>query len=661
MSDASATGQANRLINETSPYLLQHAYNPVDWYPWGEEALARAEQENKPLLISIGYAACHWCHVMERESFEDQATAELMNTNFVCIKIDREERPEIDAIYMDAVQAITGQGGWPMTVFASPEGIPFFGGTYFPPTDRPGLPSFRRIMHGVVSAWRESGDKVVEEGRELVARIAAFNQPPQAEGELGPEILDAAVAKLSRAFDHDHGGFGDAPKFPQPPLLEFLLRMAHAGRQPAADMIDKTLRSMALGGIYDQLGGGFARYSVDAGWLVPHFEKMLYDNAQLARVYTRAWQQNHDPLFRRIALETLEYLLRDMHDPSGVFYASEDADSEGHEGKFYLWSFREFIAAAPEAAEYYGVSEEGNFEGSNILTACSDHPPAESRRKLFEARANRVRPGRDDKALTSWNGLTISALTEAGMAFDRPDLVEEAARTAGFILAKVHDDSGRLQHSYKDGRSRVTGLLEDYAYLAEGTLTLWEATFEPRWLEACIELTETMVKLFWDDEHGGLYTTGVDHEKLILRQKELTESVTPAPQAVASMVMRKLAVLTGREELAERTEQILELVHTFMKAAPQAVCTFLQSLDLLLSVPKEVVIVGERQEAMPLISQVWTRFVPNKVMAGSPPGFDSPMLEGKTTVRGKPAAFVCEHYACRAPTDDPEVLAQSLL
>jgi len=656
-----ADKQPNRLIDETSPYLLQHAYNPVDWHPWGEEALSKAREANKPLLISIGYAACHWCHVMERESFEDPDTAEIMNRNFVCIKVDREERPDIDAIYMDAVQAIAGQGGWPMTVFASPEGIPFFGGTYFPPRDRPGLPSFKRIMDGVTRAWNESGEQVVREGRELVERISVLNHPPKAEGELSEEILSNAVARLARAFDPTFGGFGSAPKFPQPPVLDFLLRMAQAKQPHAPEMIHHTLRSMALGGIYDQIGGGFARYTVDRTWLTPHFEKMLYDNAQLARLYTRAWQQDGSPLYKRIAVETLEYLIRDMQDSTGVFYASEDADSEGHEGKFYVWSHEEFMQIAPEAAEYYGVTPEGNFEGSNILTAASDDPPLEARSKLFEARAPRIRPGRDDKALTSWNGLTISALAEAGMAFERQDLIDEASRAAGFILDNVHDGSGRLLHSYKAGQSRVLGMLEDYAYLAEGLLTLWEATFEPRWLEASKELAAAMLELFWDDENTGLFTTGRDHEKLIMRQKEIAESVTPAPNAVASYTLQKLAMLTGDETLTERAKEILEMAQSYMTGAPQATGTFLSSLDFLLSVPKEIVIVGDREEARPLIEQVWSRFIPNKVLAGAPPGIDSPMLEGKSAIGGKPTAYVCEHYACLAPTTDPEVLAKSLV
>ncbi|MBW3591387.1 MAG: thioredoxin domain-containing protein [Actinobacteria bacterium] len=657
--ESTASKPANRLAEETSPYLLQHAHNPVDWYPWGDEALQLAEQENKPLFISIGYSACHWCHVMERESFEDPKVAEQMNRDFVCIKVDREERPDLDAIYMDAVQGLTGQGGWPMSVFASPEGIPFFGGTYFPPDDRHGLPSFSKVLGGVARAWSENGDRMVEGGKQLVARIVELNAPPKVDDELSKDLLDDAVSSMERVYDSSHGGFGSAPKFPQPPVLEMLLRRAPT-HPAAAEMVETTLRRMALGGIYDQVGGGFSRYSVDSRWLVPHFEKMLYDNAQLARVYTRAWQFYSSPLFKRIAVETLEYVLRDLTDPSGYFYASEDADSEGVEGKFYVWDYQELVDIAPEAARYYGVTEAGNFERHNILTAASDGPPVKARRKLFEAREKRVRPGLDTKALTSWNGLTITALAEAGMAFDRPDFVEAAEKAAAFLVENVKDSSGRLKHSYKDGRARVLGMLEDYAYLAEALFTLWEATFEPRWLEQCRQLTGEMLELFWDEADGGLFSTGSDHEQLIMRQKEIVESVTPAPNAVAALVLLKLAELTGDGEPKDRAGAIIKMAQAYMAKAPQACGTYVCALDFYLSTPKAIVIVGEGKEAAKLIDTVWGRFVPNKVLAGSPPGIDSPLLEGKTTVDGRPTAFVCENFACQAPTSDPKVLAEQL-
>ncbi len=660
MSEAHPGTEANRLINETSPYLLQHAHNPVDWYPWGPEALEKAAAENRALFISVGYAACHWCHVMERESFEDPEVAAVMNENFVCIKVDREERPDIDAIYMDAVQALSGHGGWPMSVWASPEGIPFYGGTYFPPQDRPGMPSFRRVLEGISRAWDESGPTIVEQGRELVRRIAESNHPPRIDGDLSPELLPNAVTTLSRSFDRQNGGFGRAPKFPQPPVLELLLRQAGTGNSEASEMIQMTLRKMALGGIYDQVGGGFARYTVDATWLTPHFEKMLYDNAQLARLYTRAWQLDHSPLYRRIAEETLQYLVRDMQDSTGGFYSSEDADSEGHEGKFYVWDYDEFMGLAPEAAEYYGVTPEGNFEGSNILTAASDDPPEEARKKLFAAREGRVRPGRDEKILTSWNGLAISAFAETGAALGRSDLVDQGARAARFLLKSARNEHGRLLHSYKDGQARVLGMLEDYAYLAEGLFSLWEVTFEPEWLEATRELTAQMLDLFWDTDEDGFFSTGKDHEKLILRQKEIIESVTPAPNGVASLVMLRLGLLTGQDDLTAKAESVLKIALPYMDRVPQAVCTFLSALDFHLSTPKEIVVVGSRPEADPLIEQIWNRYLPNKVVAGSPPGIDSPLLEDKVAIGGRPTAFVCEHFACKAPTSDPRVLAAQL-
>ncbi len=659
MSEAS-NQTANRLAGETSPYLLQHAYNPVDWYPWGPEALERAAAENKALFISIGYAACHWCHVMERESFENPDTAQVMNDNFVCIKVDREERPDIDAIYMDAVQALSGQGGWPMSVWATPEGIPFYGGTYFPPADRPGMPAFTKVLAGVSRAWREQGPAILEEGKELVRKIGEANRPPRAKGGLEPRLLTEAADTLARVFDRKNGGFGGAPKFPQPPVLEFLLRRAADGDATSAEMVSTTLKKMAHGGIYDQVGGGFARYTVDANWLTPHFEKMLYDNAQLARVYIRAWQRDHTPLYRRVAEETLGYLTRDMQDASGGFYASEDADSEGHEGKFYVWSAEEIESLAPEAAGYYGVTPQGNFEGTNILTAATDDPPLEARARLLQARSRRVRPARDEKILTSWNGLTITAFAEAGAAFGRPDLVEEGAKAARFLLDTARNADGRLMHSYKDGQARVLGLLEDYAYLAEATLTLWEVTFDPQWLHEARELTSTMIELFWDPEGGSFFTTGDDHEKLILRQKEIVESVTPAPNAVAALVMQRLALLTGDESLTARAEEILLLASTHMDRVPQAATSFLSALDFFLSTPKEIVVVGRRPEADPLIEQIWTRYLPNKVVAGSPPGIESPMLQDKVAIGGNPTAFVCEHFACKAPTSDPEKLAEQL-
>ncbi|MGH2705183.1 MAG: thioredoxin domain-containing protein [Actinomycetota bacterium] len=671
------TGEhTNRLIDETSPYLIQHAHNPVDWYPWGDEALARAAELDRPILLSIGYAACHWCHVMERESFEDPEIARLMNHWYVPVKVDREERPDLDAIYMDAVQAMTGHGGWPMTVVLTPDGIPFFGGTYYPPTDRPGMPSFRRVLESVHEAWEERREEIRSEGRRMFEDLMERTTPRPTGEELPADLIETGAAAIGAGFDEEHGGFGRAPKFPQPTVLELLLRVAIRPdalgpdlpeRRPALsrhsrEIVERTLERMALGGIYDQLGGGFARYTVDRAWLVPHFEKMLYDNAQLARLYAHAWQAWKRPLFRRIALETLEYLLREMRDPSGGFHSSEDADSEGEEGKFYVWGYDEFVQVAADAMEYYGVTRSGNFEGRTILTAAGPEPPAEARAKLLELRAQRVRPGRDDKILTSWNALAATALAEAGPALGRPELVGEAAATADFLLQRLRDPAGRLLHSFKGGRARVPGMLEDYAFLAEALLALWEATFEPRWFDEAVALTERMLELFWDDAEGGFFTTGTDHEQLVARRKEIAESVVPSPNGIAAMVLARLAVLTGKEEYTARTIATLRVAGSLMDRYPQATSSFLSAFDFTRARPKEIAIVGDRQHpvASELLAVVWDRFLPNRVLVGAPPGIASPLLEGKQAFGGTPTAFVCEHYACRAPTSDPKELARQL-
>jgi uncharacterized protein YyaL (SSP411 family) len=657
VSDDGEGRRPNRLIQETSPYLRQHAYNPVDWYPWGPEALDRAKTDDKPVLLSIGYAACHWCHVMERESFEDPEIAALMNENFVCIKVDREERPDIDSIYMDAVQAMTGQGGWPMTMFLTPEGRPFYGGTYFPPRDSHGLPSFRRLLESVSEAWRERRRELEDQGTKLVEHIASLSAPEPSPEPLTTGLITKAASSITTPYDEVHGGFGGPPKFPQAPVLGFLLR------RPDPDvrrMLFHTLDEMARGGIYDHLGGGFHRYSVDEAWLVPHFEKMLYDNAQLARLYANAWQATKEPLYQRVAGETLEYLIRDMRHEAGGFYSSEDADSEGVEGKFYVWSHDEFMEIAPEAADYYRVSPEGNFEGSTILTAPSDEPPAEARARLMEARAKRIRPGLDDKILTSWNGLAIAAFAEAGAAFKRSDFVEAAREAAGFILQELQQ-KGRLLHSYKDGKARVLGMLEDYAYLTDGLLSLWEATFESQWLDECARLCREMLELFSDESGAGLFSTGRDHEQLIVRQKEVVESATPSPMAVAALTLQRLGALTGNQDYATEGGNILRLAHHYMERAPRAVPSYLSALDFWLSTPKEIVISARDAPASTeLFDTVWQTYLPNRVVAASPPGLDSPLMEGKSPIDGRPTAYVCERYVCKAPTTDADELMAQL-
>ncbi|MEO7803694.1 MAG: thioredoxin domain-containing protein [Actinomycetota bacterium] len=639
-----ANRPANRLADQTSPYLLQHAHNPVDWYPWGTEALARAHSGGLPILLSIGYAACHWCHVMERESFEDHETAAFMNDNFVCIKVDREERPDLDSIYMDAVQAMTGHGGWPMTMFLAPDGTPFYGGTYFPPRDSHGLPSFRKVLEAVVDAWTNRRDEITEQGRQLVERIHHQTMPVASTEPLTNSLISHGVGHIQEQFDSVHGGFGTAPKFPQPPVLDFLLRTSGIDLARSREMVQTTLEKMALGGIYDQLGGGFSRYSVDPTWLIPHFEKMLYDNAQLARVYTRAWQATKRPLYKRIATETLNYLLRDMQDAKGGFYASEDADSEGIEGKFYVWNFDEFMSVAPEARDYYGVTQQGNFEHSNILIANGEDPPAAARERLLNTRSSRVRPPLDNKILASWNGLAIAAFAEAGAAFGDENYLDAARKAANHVVTELMP-GGRLIHVAK-----VPGMLEDYAYVCDGLLTLYEATFEARWFSECTQLAEQMIDLFWDKKEGGLFTTGTDHERLIVRQKEIVESATPAPNGVAAIVLQKLAVLTGDSSFTDRAHKILRLAHSFMARAPQATGTFLCALDMWLVGPLELAIVGEQTE---MLEEIRTSFIPNKVIAHD---IESPLLKNKT----KEAVYVCEKYKCKEPITDREELRRIL-
>src|ERR671922_1500056 len=648
---------ANRLADETSPYLLQHKDNPVDWHPWGDEPLERARADDKPVLVSIGYAACHWCHVMERESFEDEEIAALMNERFVNIKVDREERPDVAAVYMAATQALSGHGGWPMTVFMTPEGVPFLAGTSFPPEPRQGMPSFRQVLEHVSTLWTTRRQDLLAQGQRVLDAINR-GSPRASHDPLGGNLLVGAAAQIMSTHDATHGGFGSAPKFPQAPVLEFLLRMhKRAGVREAMEL---TLRRMALGGMYDQIGGGFARYSVDATWTIPHFEKMLYDNAQLARTYTHAWQLWKEPLYRRIAIETLEYLLRDMLDEAGGFHSSEDADSEGVEGKFYVWDHDEFMDVAPEAAEYYGITPSGNFEGLNNPVATGDEPPAEARAKLFEHRARRVRPGKDDKVLASWNGLAVAAFAEAGAAFGRDDFVDAARRAASFVLEKMRDGE-RLLHSYRAGRAQIAGFLEDYAFVADGLLGLWEATFAPRWLEEAIRLSRQAVE-HYSDPAGGFFTTASDQRQLVVRQKEIIESATPSPGAVFALVLQRLAHLLDDRELATPAIDALRVARVYMERAAQAVPTWLCALDFYVSTPKEIAFTGPISRD--LLGVVHERFLPNRALAGRGDG-GAPILDDVALLRDKPntdtpTAYVCEKFVCRAPTSDPAELATQL-
>jgi uncharacterized protein len=676
----------NRLASSTSPYLLQHAYNPVDWFPWGSEALDRARRENKPILLSVGYAACHWCHVMERESFEDPQTAALMNEHFVSIKVDREERPDLDGIYMDAVQAMTGQGGWPMTVFLTPDGAPFFAGTDFPPTDRHGLPGFRRVLEAIAEAWRDRQGDARHQGELVVGHLARQTSELSPGGQpLSEELPAQAFASLRRSFDRSWGGFGRAPKFPQPMTLEFALRRHLRGEPDALGMVELTLDRMAAGGIYDQLGGGFHRYSTDGRWLVPHFEKMLYDNAQLIRLYARAWQVTGRPRYRRVAAETAAWLLAELRHPRGGLFSSQDADSEGVEGKFFVWSWDELVEHAGEAvAAWFGASPEGNWEqGANVLwTPASpeqvaeqhglsgpelEQQVAEGRRRLAAVRATRVRPGTDDKVLAAWNGLAAAALAEAGRAFGDPGLVEAGAAAAGFVLDALRDERGRLLRSWRDGRASGPGYLDDHACMAEACLTLYETTFEPRWLREARRLADAMLELFGDPEGGGFFQTGSDAEALVVRPRELIDNAVPSGSSVAAEVLLRLSHLTGSPAYEEAALGSLRLVQQAAARAPTAFGHALCAMELAVSRVREVAIVGRlaSPDTRAMLDQVWRRFQPNRVLALADPddpaaAAEVPLLAGREAVDGKATAYVCEHFACRLPVTDPGALAAQL-
>jgi uncharacterized protein len=641
---------ANRLAEETSPYLLQHKDNPVDWFPWGEEAFEKAREEDKPVLVSIGYSACHWCHVMERESFEDPDTAALMNELLVCIKVDREERPDVDAIYMEAAQAMTGQGGWPLNVFLTPEQVPFYAGTYFPPQPMRGMPSWPQVIAAIAEAWTTRKDEITENSRQIAERLRGGALLPPSENPLRPESLDEAVERLREQFEPVYGGFGGAPKFPPASAIEFLLRRGDT------EMSVHTLHGMARGGIYDQIGGGFARYSVDEKWLVPHFEKMLYDNALLARAYLHGWLVTGDPIFRRVTTETLDWALREMRGPEGGFYSALDADSEGEEGKFYLWSLEELRAAAGDEADvaqaYFGATEEGNFEGRNILVRADPEPgdlPA-LKQRLYDVRAQRVWPGLDDKRLTSWNALMIGALAEAGAVLEREDFLDAARGAADFILRELRDEQGRLLRTWKDGRAKLNAYLEDHAFLLEALLSLYEATFEPRWFAAAREIADAMIARFADDERGGFFETSSDHERLVARRKDLEDNPIPSGNSSAAYGLLRLAALTGEHDYAARAEGVLTLLHEVAPRYPQAFGHLLQALDFYFAEVKEVALVGPDRQ--PLERVVRSAFRPHLVLAGGEQD-GVPLLEGRAPVDGHAAAYVCENFACQRPVTEP--------
>jgi uncharacterized protein YyaL (SSP411 family) len=652
----------NHLIDESSPYLLQHAHNPVDWYPWGEEAFAKARRENKPVLLSIGYSACHWCHVMAHESFEDEDIAQLMNEHFVNIKVDREERPDLDQIYMNAVQMMTHHGGWPMTVFLTPEGVPFYGGTYFPPQDRYNMPGFPRVLISVAEAYRDRQDEIVANGTTLLRELRRLSESGDSTNPIEKELLDAAYAGIARSYDSINGGFGGAPKFPPAMTLEFLLRTyQRTGNKEALEMVRHTAEKMAHGGMYDQLGGGFHRYSTDAKWLVPHFEKMLYDNALLSRFYLHYFQVEREPLARETVEGILDYVLREMTDPAGGFYSTQDADSEGHEGKFFVWDLSEIESVLGEADaskfnSYYNVSQAGNFEGKNILNVnpSFQKPKPENRQKLFEYRERRIKPDRDEKIITAWNGLMLASFAEAGVILQRPDYTEAARRNAEFVLTNLRRD-GFLLRTSKNGVAKFNAYLEDYAFFVEGLVTLYETTGEFRWLREAITLTDRMIEEFWDEEGGGFFFTGKSHEELIVRSKDYFDNATPSGNSVAAAVLLRLAILTNKESYRDLAQKVFAVIADQVRRYPSGFGYALSAMDFLLSSPKEIAIVGKDEpDIQPLLQETWRKYLPNKVVA---PAFieDSeaigsiPLLQNRPLLDGVATAYVCENYTCKQP------------
>ena len=651
----------NRLESETSPYLLQHASNPIDWYPWGDEAWHRAVAEDKPVFVSIGYASCHWCHVMERESFSDPDIAAALNRNFIAIKVDREERPDLDTLYIEALQTLTGDAGWPLSLFLTPERKLFFGGTYFPPKAQDDLPSFSSVIESVAEEWARNRREIEKQAQSILQHMRDREKTLPAARPLSRDLLDQGIVRIMSTADQTNGGFGETPKFPQPWLVELMLRAASRGPGGAHGIADLTLRRMARGGIYDQLGGGFHRYAADAAWKVPHFEKMLYDNALLGRVYLHAWQGRGDPLFRRIATETFDYLLASLRAPGGAFCAGQDSDTHGVEGGYYCWTHDEVAAVAPAAAAYYGVTPGGNFKGTNVLSAGRGDPPVGAREALLAARAERPAPERDAKVLTSWNGLAIGALAEGGLAFDRPDFLGAAVGAAEFLLGHVMA-GGALAHAWQGDAPKGIGLAEDYVHLADGLFTLWEATGHPRWIEACEQLARRLLATFWDPDDFGLFSTPEDGEDLILARRDFIDGTIPSPNGAASLLFQRLGVLLGAQDLTQRGREILEAAEPVMQAIPQECGTLFAALDFWLSTPREIAVIGaaESPATRALLREVWTRHIPNRVLATSPPGIASPLLDGRSELDGRPTAYVCDANTCKRPTPDPQELARQL-
>ena len=701
-------GATNRLIHEKSPYLLMHAHNPVDWYPWGEEAFEQARRERKPIFLSVGYSTCHWCHVMERESFVDPEIAELLNRFFVSIKLDREERPDVDRIYMTFVQASTGSGGWPMSVFLTPDFKPFFGGTYFPPDDRYGRPGFRTVLSRIAHVWASDQEKIVESAGQFAAYLEKAMQAEVGDPQnLQEPVLEKTFRQIRASFDPNLGGFGHAPKFPRPVIFNFLTRYyARTGHEDALHMTLHTLRAMAAGGMHDHLGGGFHRYSVDARWHVPHFEKMLYDQAQLAASYVEAFQITREPFYAEIARDILEYVLRDMRGPEGGFYSAEDADSlieagkpDHGEGAFYVWTAKQIEELGADAAAfnyYYGVEPTGNvapqndpqeeFTGKNILFVRNSAVEtakhfqksesevldllAHARPKLLAARARRPRPSLDDKVLTAWNGLMISAFARAAQALDEPRYVAAAEASANFIRTKLFDSAtGRVKRRFRAGEVAVDGFLDDYAFLIQGLLDLYEASFDVSWLTWAVALQEKEDELFWDARGGGYFTTSGQDPSVLVQMREEYDGAEPSPNSVAAMNLLRLAQITDLAACKEKAEKLFAASARRLEEAPEAVPQLVAALEFRLSKPRQIIIVGERdrEDTRALLQIVRERFLPNKVLllvdgdqTRSQLAHWLPIVQGMKPVRGKATAYICENYVCKLPTTDPREVASML-
>jgi len=668
----------NRLVGETSPYLLQHADNPVDWYPWSEEALTRAQTEDKPILLSIGYSACHWCHVMAHECFENNEIARLMNENFVNIKVDREERPDLDTVYTEAVQAITGSGGWPLTVFLTPTGKPFYGGTYFPPEDRHGLPGLPRVLRTVADAYQHRRGEVEQAVKQIVTVLTPKTESSTSGELLAVDILEQAYHDLSRDFDRENGGFGTKPNFPQPMTLEFLLRYFHRSQDTdALEMVNLTLEKMAKAGIYDQIGGGFHRYATDNHWLVPHFEKMLYDNALLSQVYLHAYLVSGKQLFRSIAEETVDYVLREMADPHGGFYSTQDADSEGAEGKYYLWTPEEIIEVVGEkhsevVNRYFSVTSEGNFEGRNILHVVADPEPERSstikqaKVSLLERRERRARPSRDEKILASWNGLILASVAEMACALDRHDYLAAAVANGSFLLNSMIA-SGYLKHTYNQGQTKIDGYLQDYALVIDGLLILHQATLRGEWLRQSVRLGEIMIEQFWDEAACTLYDTSQEHQKLFIRPRSTYDGALPSGPSAATIALLKLSRLTDNEHFEHIAVQSLRSVRESMSRYPLGFSNWLCALDFYLSQPKEIAIIGPRNDrgTLELLHTMCTMWLPNKVVAARDPNDPAPvtelkLLENRQMIDNRPTAYVCYRYSCKKPVTDAISLSAHL-